>query len=489
MVTTIIPRRRRRSRYNLRPNWLTTKRIVAMVALATVAVGGTYAFRVIAPLAKLTHENPFQVVGELIGGGKGSAVQAKAQDLSRINIAVYGYGGVGHDGAYLTDSIMVVSLQPRSGGLPPEVAEISIPRDWYVPISLKNGQVVNQRVNFAYAAGMNNEGPVPADQPGAGAAVANPTVGGLLGIHIDHYVGVDFDAFKQAVDAVGGVDVNVSRTFTDYQYPAGECGGYNSNCGFMVASFTAGVQHMDGTRALIFSRSRHGNNGEGSDFARSARQQLVVAALKQKVLSIGGLGHLPDLLGALGDNVSTDLKVDDMKALYELVKNVDPATVEHVSLADTNFLYECGYPVNCGAYYLYAHDRTLASLWHFVKGVFVDPAALNEKAPVTIQDGSAMQLGASARWGSIFNGLGLTTTDGGPVALSATTQVIDNSGGKYAATAKWLANYFGVKVTTLPAPSPPKQTVTTSLQVRGVTVILGADEEHAFNNLNGNSTN
>ena len=121
---------------------------------------------------------------------------------------LYGYGGVQHSGAYLTDSIMVISIQPIQGHAP-QIAEISIPRDWYVTIPLRNGRSTQQRINFAYAAGMLGEGPQPASAVDAGAAVADPLIAHLLGIGINYFVGVDFNAFKQAVDAVGGINVDV----------------------------------------------------------------------------------------------------------------------------------------------------------------------------------------------------------------------------------------------------------------------------------------
>ncbi|MDQ6857065.1 MAG: LCP family protein, partial [Candidatus Dormibacteraeota bacterium] len=327
--------------------------------------------------------------------------------------------------------------------------------------------------------------------PTAGASVANPTLENLLGIHIDHWVGVDFQAFKASVDAVGGVDVVVPNTFTDYQYPAGECSpGPNENCKFMTVHFNAGSQHMNGTQALQFARSRHSNdNGEGSDFARSRRQQLVVAALKQRVVSLGGLGNLPDLLNSLGDNMVTDLHVNDLEALYSLLKDVDTKSILHVSFDDTNFLYECGYPANCGAAYIYAHDRTYAEIAHYVKDVFVDPAVLSQHAIVTIEDASGRGQDASGRWTQLFKYLSLSASDGGAVRRSATTQVIDNSGGKDAATAAWFARFFGVSVTTPTPAATSSGHTTTSTPVAtssaGVLVILGQDEENAFLNTPG----
>ena len=151
--------------------------------------------------------------------------------------------------------------------------------------------------------------------------MADAALSKLLGIPIDYFVGVDFSAFDQAVDAVGGIDINVPVAFTDGEYPAGECNS-DSTCAFETVSFGAGEQHMNGATALEYARSRHGDNGQGTDFARSGRQQLIIAALEQKVLSIGGIGNLPNLLGALGNNVDTNLSLNDVEALWSLVKPV-----------------------------------------------------------------------------------------------------------------------------------------------------------------------
>jgi LCP family protein required for cell wall assembly len=474
--------RRRRSSYNVTPPWLPVRRIVALGVVAVVVFVGVFAVRTVLGLGNLTKQNPLAVIGDLIGGKGGSAIDQAVSQHRRLNFAFYGYGGPGHDGAYLTDSIMIVSVLPRASG-PPAVAEISVPRDWYVPIQLGNGKTAYARVNEAFSDGVGNQGGQTVD-PTPGATVANPTLEHVLGIHIDHWVGLDFQAFKSAVDSVGGVDINVPDTFTDYQYPAGECSDQpGANCAYETIHFNAGPQHMNGSQALIFSRSRHSNdNGEGTDFARSRRQQLVVAALKAKAVSLGGLGSLPDLLNSLGDNVVTDLHVNDIEALYSALKDVDTKSILHVSFDDANFLYECGYPQSCGAAYLYAQDRTYGEIAHYVQNVFVDPTVLARHDRVTIEDASGRGLNASGRWTSILSQVGLTTTDGGGVHRQATTQVIDQSGGKDAATATWLATFFGVTVTQQsPTPQPAGgRTPAASTTSGGVVVILGQDEETAF---------
>ncbi len=476
-------RRRRRSRYNVFPRWVTRKRAVLSVVLmfSVLIVGaGVYGVRLSLALAKTFHTNPFSAVVGALGGGGGSDLEKQRQHFQRINIVLYGYGGAQHSGGYLTDSIMVVSILPIANH-PPQVAEISIPRDWYVNIPLRKGVSTEQRINFAYAAGMLGEGPVPASAINAGAAVADPLLEHLFGIGITYFVGVDFSAFKQAVDAVGGVNIDVPGSFTDNQYPAGECD--LGNCSYETVHFNAGMQHMTGARALIYARSRHGNNGQGSDFARSRRQQQIIVALKAEIESIGGIGKLPDVINALGDNVLTNLTIGDAEALYSLVQGVNPATIEHISIDDNNFLYDCGYPAHCGSYYLFAADQSFKSLSHYVQDVFPSEGALADGARITFVDASGRSSNASGRWASLMNMLGFVTANGGKAPRQVATQVIDNSGGRDTLAADWLAEYFGVTVTT-PAPATPATTPTAiptaSASSGGITVVLGTAEEQAF---------
>ena len=455
-----------------------------------VLIGGIYATRVVWELGILFHRNPFATAGDLLADPNKSSVGQQAQRQQRINIAFYGYGGSDHAGGYLADSIMVVSILPHSGGQP-QVAEVSIPRDWYVPIDLGNGHRYFGRINESYSDGIGNNYPNRADVYKGdlgGGTLANATLQKLLGIHIDHFVGIDFHAFQYAVDAVGGIDVVVPHTFTDYTYPHGECD--RGDCGYMTVHFDAGPQHMDGRTALIFSRSRHSSdNGEGTDFARSRRQQLVMQALKQKVASVGGIGKLPDVLAALGDHVTTDLTIPDARALYDLVKGVDSASVEHVSIDDTNFLYECGGPPSCAASYLFAHDTTYKWIGRYVQQVFPPPAALAAKVPVTVYDASGRGGGASARWAALLGEVKMAAKDGGRQATSATTHVILTGTGDAATkAAQYLASLFGVAVERpgdalgTPSGAPSSSSFSSSaVAAPGVALVLGADEEKSFN--------
>jgi LCP family protein required for cell wall assembly len=507
-----ITRRRRRSRYDLLPPWLTARRSLAALAALVVLLVGIVGARTILALGRLFHESPVAVVGDLLHGRSGSSVASHTGAGERITIALYGYGGAGHDGGYLTDSIMVVSIQPRGDGHLPQIAEISIPRDWWVPLDLGNGKVAFGRINEAYEIGLG-QGRFRSSLysgPQGGGQMANATLSRMLGIPIQYYVGVDFTAFKDAVDSIGGIDVVVPHSFTDYRYPHGECDGPHPDCSYTTVHFDAGPQHMDGARALVFARSRESTDPEeGTNFARNRRQQLILTAVKQKVLSIGGLHNLPDLLNALGDHVMTNLQLSDALSLYDLVKDVPPQDIEHVSIDDTNFIYECGYPTNCDAAIEFPYDKTFASLHHYVQNLFPDPAILQEHVPITVVDGSGRGNGADARWAQLLQDIGFAATAGGTVRPVSTTEVLDATAGRGTRTASWLATYFGVSAQptgSLPRgatgggtatatgsnAAPPASGSSTGVAgvspstgrpaAGGITLVLGADEERAFVN-------
>ncbi len=149
-------------------------------------------------------------------------------------------------------------------------------------------------------------------------ADARQTVETLSGLNIPYFAVLDFAGFKEAIDQVGGVDVVVDRTFTDYAYPADVGDGY-----LPPITFTAGPQHMDGTTALEFARSRHAAGPEGSDFARSQRQQKIITAFEAKLFQlniISGASTLNSLLDIFADHFHTNLDPGELYQLYNFYK-------------------------------------------------------------------------------------------------------------------------------------------------------------------------
>ncbi|MBP9827658.1 LCP family protein [Patescibacteria group bacterium] len=248
----------------------------------------------------------------------------QSADDDRINVLLLGIGGSGHDGPELTDTIIFASYRPSTN----EVGMISIPRDLNVLIDGYGYRKINH-VN-AYA---------ELEKSGSGPQATAEALEEIFDEEIDYTIKVDFDGFSDIIDAVGGVSVYVDRSFSDPTYPLDD--GLGS---VQSVSFTEGWAQMDGEMALIYSRSRHGTNGEGSDFARAARQQKIILALKDKLMSMGVLlnpGKLNNILSVVMENVKTNISAWDAVSLAKYIPEVSTDTVTmHVIDGRSGLVYE-----------------------------------------------------------------------------------------------------------------------------------------------------
>ncbi len=234
----------------------------------------------------------------------------------RINVLLLGMGGLGHDGPFLTDTMIIASIQPSTG----EVAMISIPRDLGVDIPGKGWYKINHANAFGEV-----------KQSGSGGALATAVIEKTFDVDIHYYVRVDFEAVQQIIDDVDGITVKVERSFTDTEYPA-------PNHEYQTVSFDTGVQTMDGTTALTYARSRHGNNGEGSDFARAKRQQRMILALKEKILSFETLANpirIHSIIETLGTHLTTNMNFSDIISMMKLAKQADLSNIK-TAVLDTS---------------------------------------------------------------------------------------------------------------------------------------------------------
>jgi anionic cell wall polymer biosynthesis LytR-Cps2A-Psr (LCP) family protein len=186
----------------------------------------------------------------------------------------------------------------------------------------------------------------------------------VLGIPIHYYGLVTFDMFRQSIDTLEGIEVNVENAFTDYQYPIE--GKENDTCGksqeevdrllgegeffifpcrYETIEFDQGPQNMDGTLALKYARSRKGNNNEGTDFARSKRQQKVIMAIKDKALSVKTILNpvkLKELYDIYANNVDTDITFGTIQNFYDMSTQIDFDKVVSVVLDDRSTANEGG---------------------------------------------------------------------------------------------------------------------------------------------------
>lgn len=242
----------------------------------------------------------------------------------RINVLILGQGGPGHDGPYLTDTIIIASIKPSTK----QIAMMSIPRDLVVSIPGYGLRKINNANAFAEA-----------KKPGSGAEVAKQVIEKTFDIPIQYYLRVDFAAFEQLIDKVGGVTINVDNSFTDAEYPIeGREDAIPISSRYKILRFTSGVQHMNGRTALEYARSRHGNNGEGSDYARSKRQQKVLLALKEKLLSFQTLANpatINDILTMVESHILTNMTLSDMITFGTLGSEFNTKEIINLTLDDS----------------------------------------------------------------------------------------------------------------------------------------------------------
>ncbi|OGY30449.1 MAG: hypothetical protein A3F35_01865 [Candidatus Woykebacteria bacterium RIFCSPHIGHO2_12_FULL_45_10] len=278
-------------------------------------------------------------------------------------------GGTAAKNGFLSDTMMVVSLDQKSS----EVATVSIPRDTWVRIpSWPGHSAAFAKINAAYSYGETE------NYPGGGEELAKNIVSEVLGVPIHYVTRVDFAGFKKAIDDLGGIDVNVETGFDDYNYPAQNI---NVDC-YKVAClkhvhFDAGLQHMNGEKALEFVRSRQGTNGEGSDFARASRQQKILVAAKQKALSIFNIfdpAKINNLFSGFGETIDTDIDLAALPKLYKYSKEVKTDQMKSIVLDTENYLYHPSPDAFGGAYVLLPKNDSWAKVQEAVKNIFSPPA-------------------------------------------------------------------------------------------------------------------
>jgi len=290
----------------------------------------------------------------------------------RINFLLLGMGGPGHNGPYLTDTIVVASFKPSTK----EAALFSLPRDMIVPIAPGD----YRKINSIYTIGEKQE-------PGSGGKLMKEVVSQTLDMPIDYYAAVDFNGFIELIDAIDGVDINVERSFTDYQFPT-----YDEK--YQTVSFSADEQTMDGITALRYARSRHGNNGEGSDFARIKRQQKIILAAKDKVTSFNTLINpkkITELFSIANEYTKTDMEPWEAVKLVHLAKGMNTQNIVAQSIDDRPGGYlKSGISQTDGAYILQPVTGNFKQIQILVHNIFSLGEAFDEKAKIVIQNGTAI---------------------------------------------------------------------------------------------------
>jgi len=429
--------------------------VLAVLAAALVVVVGIFAFKVAIFLhSTLNVGNPIAALHPPPG-----SVAWKIENGQTVRLLLLGYGGAENDAPYLTDTMMIVEIDPATN----TAVEASIPRDTYATYTLK-GQTIVNKVNTAFSNAMYE---LPSSNPNRGGEEAMKEVNQMTGVNFDGYVGVDFVAFRDIVNALGGITVCLSSPLDDNQYP-------NYSDGYVKGGihFKAGCQQVNGEQALEIARSRHATEAsQASDFARGQRQQMIIEAIKKKAVSVNAIASAPGLMDTVSKDMTTDLTLTDLKAIYDWSQHVDATkSVRTVSIDTSNFLDVCG------NYYLcpntetgYTFSQNFTELRHYFSSILVPPALQDAKVPVQVLNGS---VSLDAMGNQVTSGLqmeGFATAAPMRINPVQTSTVYNNGGSKAAATAQWMGSYFGAKVVSGPPPG------ISGTQAGAVVVELGHD--------------
>lgn len=230
----------------------------------------------------------------------------------RINILLLGVDRRKSDNwNHLTDTIIIVTVDPANK----TVGMLSIPRDLQIPIP----GFGEDRINTVNVKGESS------DYPGGGPALLERALETNFGIPIDYYIMIDFKGFAKIIDTLGGIDIDAPNALHDTKYPDPLP---EDPYHYKTIHFDPGLQHMDGTRALEYARSRMST----TDFDRAKRQQTILIAIKDKALRLGLIPKIPSLAATMMDSVKTDLSLEEIISLASLASQIDMGSLKQVVL-------------------------------------------------------------------------------------------------------------------------------------------------------------
>lgn len=411
------------------------KRGVIVLLTIALVIGGYFGFKF------------WQTSHSVFFGGGGSAGLAGCKDISqlkkegdcRINILLLGIGGPGHVGPNLTDTILLASIDPINNS----IALVSIPRDLWVQIPGYG----SQKINAAYAYGKEySKSKKRSQQYLDGFKLIDQALSPVIGMDIDYHVLVNFAAFKEAVNDLGGVTINVPETLYDPTI------AWENNANPLIAN--KGTQTMNGAQALLYARSR----ATSSDFARGQRQRALLVAIGNKVLSLGTFSNpvrVSNLLSSFGQNVFTDFSLGNLKPIYGLVSKVPASNITSLDIASTpGNLVTTGNLNGLSVVYPIAGIFNYSQTAPYVRSTLRDGFIAKENGQIAVYNATGTT-SLAAKKSAILQAYGYRIIDAqtAPNATSpAKTILVDLSRGAKKYTRHYLEMRFGVSsLTSLPS--------------------------------------
>ena len=345
--------------------WLTGLLVVVTVAMHVVPA--FYAAKAIDTLdtMALGGSHASGQLGDVFAGVSAEPNPSGQPDVSsgdRVNILLVGVDSLPSRSTALTDTMLVVSLDPNGTAS----AMISVPRDLY-GVPLPDGTPYNNKLNslMEYAGAHKKAFPL------GGVGTLKATIGKLLGVPIHYFAAINLLGFKQVVDSIGGVDIVVQRAVNDPTYD----NEFDVVTGFHIK---AGPHHMDGHTALAFVRSRKGAGD--SDFTRADRQQQLLAAIRKKLTAGNLLLALPGLLDAVKNTIATDVPSDRIAELAQAVQSADMSQLQRIVLQPPVYMHAD--PFSSAGYILVPNLEAIRAIGErLLSGLPAEPSATPSSSP------------------------------------------------------------------------------------------------------------
>ena len=428
------PKKIRSKRYKI------IKRSILSVLAIFILIGGFLGYKF--------WKNSTQIFG---GGGIFGffdSTKLRGEDQGRVNILIAGNSedDPGHAGASLTDSIMLVSLDTANN----TGFMMSIPRDLWVSYGVKNCAVGLQgKINAAYVCGeqikFHESG-----YPDGGMGLLEKIVERDFGVDINYYAKINYRAFKDAVNAVGGIDLTIKTND-----PRGLYDGNIAKVDGGPLKLSNGVNHLNGQTALNLARARCDASCYGytsGDFDRTNYQRQMLLALKDKALSVGVLSNptkISSLLDAAGNNVKTDFKTNEARRLYDILKNINNHSIKSIGLADSDVKLVQTATVNGTSLVRPVVGMSdFSQIKSFMKKLTSNDPVVKEDATAVVLNGSGTS-GLAQRKANILTSKGLNIKAVANASKERpSTVVVMLNGSQKTATKAYLEQTFKTTITT-----------------------------------------
>jgi len=289
--------------------------IFLILFFGAMAYGSFFVYKIYSTGKKVNIkiDNAPSLVQTLKSFSSDHSLNLRGAEQKQINILLLGMAGKGKPGQYLTDTIMIASLDLENN----RVALLSLPRDLYIEIPNFG---VQTKINSVYQYGKN-----ASQQDGSEASeIIRRTVTEITGLDMHYFIILNFDGFQKAIDDIGGINIMNQRDIYDTRYPG-------PNYSYETFELSKGFHELDGATALKYARQRHGDP-EG-DFGRAKRQQQIMQATKNKIFSASTMFDvftMNRLLDTLGENIQTDISTSEFADFFELAKKLDTQNINNV---------------------------------------------------------------------------------------------------------------------------------------------------------------